>query len=53
MVLRFLGFQVSNYSECHVLRNVFFSCSFFAAVIYTHINIHITHFHLYHSVNIY
>ena len=30
-----------------------FSCSFFTAVIYTHINIRITHFHLYHSVNIY
>jgi len=40
-----LGIKVS-------VRSVF-SCSFFTAVVYTHISIHITHFHLCHSVNIY
>jgi len=37
---------------CVYIRSVF-CCSFFTAVISTHINIHITHFHLYRSVNIY
>jgi len=32
---------------------VFFLCSFFTAVIYTHVNKSTIHFHLYHSVNVY
>ena len=37
----------------YVYPPVFFFCSCFTAVIYTHIYIHIIHFHLFHNVNIY